>query len=150
LNKFAKQLYVEEDRKLVPRANPLHPEEHLVNAQYKDLIERQIFDGTTDDEIIRLCVTSAEELKKCKVLSEAAYSRDVRPNFKCIEIEQGGCPEALKNNKVDAFVVQTGDYSSYNLEKVKPVIFEKIEDDEKYVVIADEGTDEGEIRKLTL
>ncbi|KAG5675967.1 hypothetical protein PVAND_005823 [Polypedilum vanderplanki] len=147
---LAKKLYVEDDRKLIPRVKTLQPEEHLVNAQYKDLIERQIFNGTTDDEIIRLCVTNNVELKKCKVLSEVAFSRDVRPNFKCIEIEQGGCPDALRNNKVDAFIVQTGDYSSYNLDKIKPIMFEKIEDDEKFVVVADEGIEQSEIRKATL
>lgn len=122
----------------------------MVKAQYKELIEREYFDGKSEDEVIKLCVSTDEEMKKCKVMSEAAYSRDIRPNYECIKIEQGGCAEALSENKVEAIVVQARDYSTYNLEKSKPIIFEKIECDQRLVVVADKGISVDDIKASTM
>lgn len=132
---------------VVAKETPILPGLHLSNAKYDDVIERQLLDGNSDDEKIKLCVSSNIEMRKCNALRDVAYSRDVRPSFECIMKDNGKCAEDLKTNKVDAIVVQAKSVGKYNLEDLKPLIFEAFDDDDKYVVIADKDIKSNDLKK---
>lgn len=99
------QLWIDDKHTVVDKSVLAFPGDHLVLASYKDVIER---DGSTSQKIgynlclntqvekimeymellnycYRLCVKTDVEVRKCNVLKQAAYSRDIRPEFNCVE-----------------------------------------------------------------
>ncbi|KAG6800752.1 transferrin 1 precursor [Apis mellifera caucasica] len=101
-----KDIMLLNEKTLAVPAPPVLPENHLKNAKYLDVIERN--SGATD-KIIRWCTWSEGDLEKCKALTRAAYSRDVRPKYDCtLEKSQDDCLKAIKENNADLTVVSGG------------------------------------------
>ena len=143
-------MLVNEKNTVVAKESPIVPGLHLSNAKYTDVIERQLLDGNSDDEKIKLCVSSEIEMRKCNVMRDVAFSRDVRPTFECVLAENGKCAEELKKNHVDAIVVQAKSVEKYNLDDLKPLMYESFEDFEHYVVVADQGMSLTDLKKAAL
>lgn len=65
--------------KTLPKENKvISPRDYLDKANYTDVVER---DYGPPIKIVRFCVTSTDELEKCKAFSRAAFSRDIRPRY---------------------------------------------------------------------
>ena len=143
-------MFVNEKNIVVAKEEPIFPGDHLSKAKYTDVIERQLLDGNSDDEKIKLCVSSNIEKKKCEVMRDVSFSRDIRPSFECVLKENEKCAEALNNGQVDVIVVQAKNIGEYNLENLRPVLFEAFDDDDKYVVVADQDITLGEMKKASL
>lgn len=143
-------MLVNDKNTVVAKESPILPGDHLSKAKYTDVIERQLLDGNSDDEKIKLCVSSNIELKKCQVMRDVAFSRDIRPSFDCVLKDNSKCGEALNNNQVDAIVVQAQNIGKYNLENVKPILFEAFDENDKYVVVADSDISYSDIKKASL
>ena len=87
-------------------APPVNPLEHLVNAKYLDVIERN---SGAPERNARWCVWSERALAKCRALAKAAHSRDVRPRIDCLmEQNQDACLSALRNEGADIMVLDGG------------------------------------------
>lgn len=143
-------MLVNEKNTVVAKEEPIFPGDHLSKAKYTDVIERQLLDGNSDDEKIKLCVTSNIEKEKCEVMRDVSFSRDIRPTFECVLKENEKCAEALQNGQVDAIVVQAKNIDKYNLENLRPVLYEAFDDDDKYVVVADQDITIGDLKKATM
>lgn len=85
--------------------------------------------------IYRFCVTSEIEFKKCETLRRAAYARDIRPEFVCIQ--HGHCIAAVQDNKADVTVLPGIEYRTGRRHNLIPVIWEQYEDN--YVAIVDKS-----------
>jgi hypothetical protein len=143
-------MLVNEKNTVVAKETPILPGIHLSNAKYTDVIERQLLDGSSDDEKIKLCVSSIIEMRKCNIIRDVAFSRDIRPSFECIMKDNEKCAEDLKENKVDAIIVQAKTIAKYNLDNLKPLLFESFNDNDKYVVIADQDISYNDLKKAAL
>ena len=135
---------------VVAKENPILPGDHLSKAKYTDVIERQLLDGNSDDEKIKLCVSSNIELKKCEAMRDVAYSRDIRPLFDCVLKDNGNCADALRSNQVNAIVVQAKSIDKYNLDGLKALVTEIFDENDKYVAIADSGISFSDLKKASL
>lgn len=135
---------------VVAKETPIQPGDHLSKAKYTDVIERQLLNGDSDDEKIKLCVSSDIEMKKCQVMRDVAFSRDVRPVFLCVLKDQEMCSNALRDGSVDAMMVEAKNLGKYTLADLKPIMFEKFDEEDKFVVIADHDISTGDIKKATL
>jgi hypothetical protein len=142
-------MLVNEKNTVVAKESPILPGLHLSNAKYTDVIERQLLDGNSDDEKIKLCVSSNVEMRKCTVMRDVAFSRDIRPSFDCVLEDSAKCAEDLKGNKVDAVVVQAKSIEKFNLDGLTPLLHEAY-GDEHYVVMADAGISFNDIKKAAL
>jgi hypothetical protein len=129
---------------------PILPGDHLSKAKYTDVIERHLLDGDSDDEKIKLCVSNNIEMRKCQVMRDVAFSRDIRPLFVCVLKDQEMCSDALRGGQVDAMVVNANNIEKYKLDGLKPIMFEKFDEDDKYVVIADHDIGTDNIKRATL
>lgn len=113
------------DEKTVVKNNKLiSPSDYLNKANYTDVIEREYGPPI---KVVRMCVTSDLALQKCKELSKAAFSRDIRPRYECVqEANVYGCLRAIRDNVADLATVDPGQLekskSSYNL---KPILTEE-------------------------
>lgn len=112
------------NNKTVIKDNKLiSPHDYLDKANYTDVIEREYGPPV---KVVRMCVTSDAELKKCRLLSKSAFSRDLRPRFDCVEeANVYGCLKAIRDNAADIITIDAGQLatarSSYNL---KPILTE--------------------------
>jgi Transferrin len=143
-------MMVNEKNTVVAKESPILPGDHLSKAKYTDVIERQLLDGDSDDEKIKLCVSSDVEMRKCQVMRDVAFSRDVRPLFVCVLKDQALCSDALRAGQVDAMVVEARNLGKYKLDELKPIMFEKFDEEDKFVVIADADISTGDIKKASL
>lgn len=143
-------MLVNEKNTVVAKDEPIFPGDHLSKAKYTDVIERQLLDGNSEDEKIKLCVSSNVEKKKCEVLRDVSFSRDIRPSFECVLKENEKCAEAVNNGQVDVVIVQAKNIGKYNLDNLKPILFEAFDEDDKYVVIADRDITLSELKKASL
>ncbi|KAK5650957.1 hypothetical protein RI129_001986 [Pyrocoelia pectoralis] len=115
---------LELDEKTQPRESKLFaPGEYLDKANYTDVIER---DYGPPFKTVRFCVTSNDELEKCKAFGRAAFSRDIRPRFDCIlEESVKKCLATVRDNGADIITVDGGfvdlGKKHYNL---KPIVSE--------------------------
>ena len=59
---------------------------------------------------VRFCVTSDTELEKCRVLKRAAFSRDIRPAFDCVQ-ERGlhECLRTVRDDGADVITLDGGE-----------------------------------------
>lgn len=89
-------------------------------------------------------------MRKCKTMSDASYSRDIRPTFECILKDNEKCFEAVDDGNVDAVVIQSKTFEMHNLSNLRAILFEQLKDDDKYVVIADDGIEFNRILKADL
>ncbi|CAG9801353.1 unnamed protein product [Chironomus riparius] len=149
---YAKQMMVNEKNTVVPKDNVILPGDHLSKAQYTDVIERQLLDGNSNDEKIKLCVSSNVAMRKCQAMSDVSYSRDIRPTFECILKDNEKCIESLSEGNADAVVVQSKTFEMHNLSNLKAILYEQLDDDDndKYVVIAHDGIEFNQIKKADL
>lgn len=119
----------------VDNAGPYSPQQYLEKAKYVDVIERDVL---APRRTVRFCVTNSVEKAKCEDLTAAAYSRDIRPGFSCVQkanIEE--CMSAVKNKDADIISVDPGHapnaLKKFNLE---PVVAEEYSDDHKQYAVA--------------
>lgn len=87
----ALKMWIKDSQLVVDKAVPVLPDEHLNNAKYKDVIER---DGNIAQKI-KICLSSNIEMKKCDVMKKAAYSRDIRPEFECYLKTKSACYQSV-------------------------------------------------------
>lgn len=143
-------MLVNEKNTVVAKEEPILPGEHLTKAKYAEVIERQLLDGDSDDEKIKLCVSGSVEMRKCEAMRDVAFSRDIRPKFECIVKDNEKCGEAVSNGDADAVVVEAKNVGKYNLDNLKPLLFEAFDNDDKYVVIADQDLSYNDLKKVSL
>lgn len=152
--KFKEQMLVNDKNVVVEKQESLLPGAHLNNAKYTEVIERQFIreeDKTTSiGGVVRICVSSNEELKKCQALRDVAFSRDVRPVLECVLKDYQHCTAALKDNQADVIVVKTSTFEKRDLGGLKPILFEAVEDDGKQVIVADADITAGDLKKATV
>lgn len=139
---------VDDKNVVVAKDSNILPGLHLTNAKYLDVIERELLDGDSDDEQLELCVSSNIELKKCEALRDVSYSRDIRPKFQCTMKDKESCKQSLVAGIVDIVIVQADDFKTFSDDKnLKPVVYEEFDEDEKYVVIADQDVTKNDFLK---
>ena len=139
-----KKLWVDPKYQLFNREIPIIPGDHLIKAQYKDVIER---DGTTEYKI-KFCVSSEIEMQKCEVMKMAAYSRDIRPEFECVLKGKGSCAKAVNDGEADVTVLDAlDDFKRLNL---KAILTEKFDDEDVDVIVANKGMTRDEIIQSTM
>ncbi|KAF5286393.1 hypothetical protein FQA39_LY16313 [Lamprigera yunnana] len=115
---------LELSEKTLPREHKIiSPRDYLDKANYTDVIEREY---GPPFKTVRFCVTSKDELEKCKAFSSAAFSRDIRPRFDCVLEENiSECLKTIRDNGADIITVdgQWVDKAKkhYNL---KPIVSE--------------------------
>nr|AAL58078.1 transferrin precursor [Aedes aegypti] len=142
----ALKMWVDRKNVLVDREVPVQPGDHLNRAQYKDVIER---DGPFQNKI-KLCVTSLIELNKCEVMQKAAYSRDVRPAFECVMKGKGSCVEAVRRGEADVVVLKGEDQPATSTSDLKAILFEKYDDNDVMVAVADKDITRDQVLKAPL
>lgn len=67
-----KDLLLLDEKTLAVASSPVDPEQHLKNAKYLDVIERN---SGAPERNARWCVWTQDALNKCRALSRAAHSR---------------------------------------------------------------------------
>uniref|UniRef100_A0AAG5DK04 Transferrin-like domain-containing protein n=1 Tax=Anopheles atroparvus TaxID=41427 RepID=A0AAG5DK04_ANOAO len=104
---------------LANREQLVSPGDYLNKANYVEVIEREGSYRST----IRLCVTSESERQKCEQMRQAAYSRDIRPAFRCLLKTEEACIAAVRSGEeVNAVVLKK--HSS----QLKPIVSEVYSD----------------------
>ncbi|XP_055911965.1 transferrin [Eupeodes corollae] len=129
--KAAADLLIEPDLVYHNKEKIVDPKEYLERAGYKDVIER---DGSAINKI-RLCVSQDIEMKKCKAMLRAAYSRDIRPELECVLSDD--CVKAVKDSKADAAVIKPGQVQTARDQHLQPLAYETILENNLYVVVVD-------------
>jgi hypothetical protein len=143
-------MFINDKNVVVPKELKL-PGAHLDDAKYREVIERQFIDEETPfSSILRLCVSNEVEMRKCQVMKDVAFSRDVRPQFKCLLMDYEKCSQALKNNEADVIVVTHRNIDKRDLSDLKPILFESYDDDAKSVIVVDPDTTTSDLKKLSL
>ncbi|XP_017782625.1 PREDICTED: transferrin [Nicrophorus vespilloides] len=107
--------------KNVPKETKLiEAQNYLDKANYTDVIEREY---GPPYKTIRFCVSSNDGLEKCKGLSKAAFSRNIRPRYECVL--ETNCMEAIHKKRADIVTIPA-DQLSVALSKyeLKPIIEE--------------------------
>lgn len=104
-------------------APPVNPQEHLEQAKYLDVIERN---SGAPERNARWCVSNPNALAKCQALAKAAHSRDVRPRIECIlETSDDDCLTAVRNEAADLVVLDGSQVkNATNNFNIKPIISE--------------------------
>lgn len=101
-----KDIMLLDEKTLAVAAPPVQPKEHLTNAKYLDVIERN--SGAVGKRA-RWCMWEQGALEKCQALAKASFSREVRPKLECLlEKNQDGCLKAIKEGNADLTVVEGG------------------------------------------
>lgn len=94
------------DKNAPKESKIITPGDHLDKANYTDVIER---DYGPPFRSIRFCVISDDELQKCRELSKAAFSRDIRPRFECVQEKNVyDCMKTIQNNGADIITLDGG------------------------------------------
>ncbi|WP_147291042.1 PhnD/SsuA/transferrin family substrate-binding protein, partial [Alteriqipengyuania lutimaris] len=108
----------------VDNGGPFSPQQYLDKANYTDVIERDTGDPHRP---VRFCVTSDTELEKCHVLRRAAFSRDIRPAFDCVqESTNQDCMATVRDNGADVITLDGGDvFTAMREYNLKPIIAEQ-------------------------
>lgn len=120
---FEKVLILDE-KTVVKNNKPISPGDYLDKANYTDVIEREYGPPI---KVLKFCVTSELAQQKCRELSKAAFSRDMRPRYECVqEANVYGCLRAIRDNAADMTALDPGllekEKSTYNL---KPILMEE-------------------------
>ncbi|KAL2743774.1 transferrin-like [Vespula maculifrons] len=101
-----KDLMLLDEKTLAVASSPISPEQHLKDAKYLDVIERN---SGAPERNARLCVWTQDALNKYRALSRAAHSRDARPRLSCLlEKDQDACLIAVRDDGADLVVVDGG------------------------------------------
>ncbi|XP_001808066.1 transferrin [Tribolium castaneum] len=111
--------------KTVPKENKIiSPGDYLDKANYTDVIER---DYGPPFKTVRFCVTSHDEYLKCQALSQAAFSRDIRPRFGCVEEKTvESCMKSIRDNLADIISLDYGQVDKARREyNLVPIVAEQ-------------------------
>ncbi|XP_063705234.1 transferrin [Culicoides brevitarsis] len=141
----AAHLFIKDTLTTFNNSEVVRPHAHLFNAHYKDVIER---DGT-EQGVIRFCVSSEVEMRKCKWLKQAAYSRDIRPQLECVEKGREACLEAVSNGKAEVVVVPPSLSKQADEKNLLQVLSEKFDDD-YFVALVDTDFGESDVPSSSL
>ncbi|XP_012252753.2 transferrin [Athalia rosae] len=119
-----KDILLLDEKTLAVKTDPISPLDHLNNAKYTDVIERN---SGAPERTARWCVTSNEALEKCNAFARAAFSRDARPRFDCLhEKDADVCLKAIRDGGADVVAIEGGQVEKavrdFNL---KPIVAEK-------------------------
>lgn len=136
----AKHLLIDSGLVIHDKPQSVDPKEYLEKAGYKDVIER---DGSMTAKIV-MCVKKTEELEKCEYMKRAAFSRDIRPEFECIQ--DPDCISAVQNKKATMTVLDAVDYTKARKASLEPVVYEKR--DNYMVVVVDPSLNKEKMEKL--
>lgn len=142
----ASKMWVDRKNLLVDREVPVQPGDHLNRAQYKDVIER---DGPFENKL-KLCVASQLEQDKCEVMRRVAYSRDIRPELECVLKAKDSCIGAVQRGEADVVVLKGEDQHASTTEGLKSILFEKYDEGDVMVALADSGVSRDQILKAPL
>ncbi|XP_055585665.1 transferrin [Uranotaenia lowii] len=142
----AKKMWVDAKNILFDRGTPVLPGEHLNKAQNKDVIER---DGPFEYKV-KLCVNNELELQKCEVLRKAAFSRDIRPEIQCVLKANEGCVGAVERGDADVVVLKGEQQHGASAGALKPILFEKYDESDVMVAVADKGISRDELLKAPI
>ncbi|XP_066256640.1 transferrin isoform X1 [Euwallacea similis] len=111
--------------KSAPKENKIiSPGDYLDKANYTDVVER---DHGPPFKSVRFCVTSKEEKNKCRSLSQASFSRNIRPRFDCVQGQSvDDCLEIISKNGADIITLDGGfvDVAIKNFD-LKPILAEQ-------------------------
>lgn len=111
--------------KNVPKENKvIGPGDYLDKANYTDVLER---DYGPPFKTVRFCVTSKDELEKCQAFSKAAFSRNIRPRFDCVEEKDVfDCFKTIRDNGADIITLDGGLVAKAQAEfNLKPIVAEQ-------------------------
>lgn len=121
---MSKVLILSNETVAVDNKEPISPQQYLDKANYSDVIAR---DTVPPRKPVRFCVTSEPELRKCHILRQGAFSRNIRPAFDCVlEASVHDCMRIVRDDGADVIALDGGDVhtamSEYNL---KPILAEQ-------------------------
>lgn len=142
----AKKMWIKDNQIVVDKEIPVLPGEHLIKAQYKDVIER---DGNIAQKI-NICVSSDIEMKKCDVMKKAAYSRDIRPEFECHLRTKSACIQAVEKGDNDVVVVSASEYKNAKTVGLKAILFESYAENDIMVAVTDGDVNPDILKKSSL
>jgi len=141
---IATDMWIDNKHTVVDKDTIVLPGDHLESALYKDVIER---DGSTSQKI-RLCVKTAVEMRKCETLRKAAFSRDIRPEFRCVESRD--CLKSVREKEADVAVLSPSDFHRAHDSDLKKIMKETLNPDSVYVIVADEQLSSEIVQKLPI
>lgn len=117
----------------------------------------------------RLCISTEVEQRKCQLLKQAAFSRDIRPVFECVLIVD--CLKAVSSQKLfsphtfiphivyyikvqennaDATVVPPKDFQRARRYNMQPVVYEELDDKNTYCALVDRNIDQSVLTKAPM
>ncbi|KAK7586107.1 hypothetical protein V9T40_003983 [Parthenolecanium corni] len=111
----------------VDNANLLHPNEYLSKAKFYDVIARNV---VAPRRSVRWCLTTDAAHSKCKLLKLAAFSRDIRPEFDCVqESSTEKCLQTIRDGGADIIALDAAEampfLSKYNLRVIAAELYYK-------------------------
>lgn len=136
----AKHLLIDSGLVIYDKPSAPHPQEYLDRAAYREVIER---DGGMTTKIT-MCVNNNDEMKKCEVMQLAALSRDIRPEFECIQ--EADCIAAVQTKKATMAILDAADYAKARKASLEPLVYEKR--DNYMVVVVDPSLNREKMEKL--
>ncbi|RZF45067.1 hypothetical protein LSTR_LSTR002028 [Laodelphax striatellus] len=90
----------------VDNNGPYSPKQYLEKAKYYDVMERVMMKPKRE---ARMCVVSDVEKAKCMDMKRAAFSRDIRPSFACIQKSSvENCLKAVQKKEADFYSMDAG------------------------------------------
>ncbi|KAL5276167.1 MFI2 family protein [Megaselia abdita] len=136
----AKHLLIDSGLVMHDKPEAVDPKQYLEKAGYKDVIER---DGSMTGKIT-MCVKNNEEMDKCNAMKRAAFSRDIRPEFECIQ--DPDCISAVQTKKATMAIVDAADYAKARKAELEPLVYERR--DNYMVVVVDPSLNKDKMEKL--
>lgn len=136
----AKHLLIDSGLVIHDKPAAVDPKEYLESAGYKDVIER---DGSMTAKIT-MCVKNNEEMDKCQAMKRAAFSRDIRPEFECIQ--NPDCVKAVQEKKATMTILDAADYAKARKASLEPLVYEKR--DNYMVVVVDPSLNKEKMEKM--
>lgn len=136
----AKHLLIDSGLVIHNKPNGEDPKQYLERAGYKDVIER---DGSMTGKIT-MCVKDDVEINKCEAMQRAAFSRDIRPEFECIQ--EADCIKAVQTKKATMAILEAADYAKAREAALEPLVYEKR--DNFMVAVVDPSLDKEKMDKF--
>lgn len=136
----AKHLLIDSGLVIHDKPNGEDPKQYLERAGYKDVIER---DGSVTGKIT-MCIKDNVEMNKCEAMKRAAFSRDIRPEFECIQ--EADCINAVQTKKATMAILDAADYTKARKAALEPLVYEKR--DNFMVAVVEPSLDKEKIEKF--
>lgn len=87
------------EKNVIKDTKLISPKDYLDKANYSDVIGREYGPPV---KVVRICTTCDIENEKCKKLSKASFSRDLRPRYECVQQpSEHDCITAIRDNAAD-------------------------------------------------